>query len=156
MRHIELLDPKWRPSVSLFSLLSFSSRAAGVFNRESAFLRYNFRHGKEFAVSCVTPTGPPDPEKRRARQYAEYTSASLNTWGKFAWRLSEVRIVARHPQPGYFPAIWTTGRGSYKGCIHANSAWSTTEKYRPRWHSFSKPLTDFLAKDPDWVKKFHI
>ena len=114
---------------------------------------------------------PNSNDWRRARQFAEYTSSSLNTWGKFSWRLSEVRIVARarlHPQPGYFPAIWTTGPGiwphggevdimeCYRERIHANFAWGTTEKYRPHWKSFSKPIAEFLAKDPDWLKKFHI
>lgn len=114
---------------------------------------------------------PNSDDWRRSRQYAEYTSASLNTWGKFAWKLSEVRIVARariHPQPGYFPAIWTTGPGiwphggevdimeCYRDRIHANFAWGTTEKYSPRWKSFSKPISEFIARDPDWLKKFHI
>lgn len=123
---------------------------------------------------------PKSTDWRKARRHAEYTSASLNTWGKSAWPLSTSVIVVRArltPQPGYFPAIWTTGPGTwpyggevdlmecYGGRILANFAWGTEKKGTPKWHPFNntkhgdknKPrLTYFTARDPKWLAKFHV
>ncbi|MCC7495108.1 MAG: glycoside hydrolase family 16 protein [Fimbriimonadaceae bacterium] len=117
---------------------------------------------------------------RRQREFAEWTSSSLNTWGKFAWPLDRVQIVVRarlSPQPGYFPAIWTTGPGQwphggevdlmecYGGRILANFAWGTTQQWNAHWHAWQNPqhgdqnrprLSWFLNRDPDWLRKFHV
>ncbi len=52
----------------------------------------------------------------KQREYAEYTSASLNTWDSHSWTLSETVIHVRARltiDDGYFPAIWTTGPGMW-------------------------------------------
>jgi len=117
---------------------------------------------------------------KKQREVAEYTSASLNTWGKTAWTLSETMIVVRArltPDAGYFPAIWTTGPGEwpyggevdlmecYGGRILANFAWGAGQRWNAHWHSFDSPnhgdhnkprLEYFTAKDADWMAKFHV
>jgi beta-glucanase (GH16 family) len=117
---------------------------------------------------------------KKSRQHAEYTSASLNTWGKSSWELSRSVIVVRArltPQPGYFPAIWTTGPGTwpyggevdlmecYGGRILANFAWGTEQQGQPKWHPFHHPkhrdqnkprLTYFTGRDRNWLAKFHV
>ena len=81
------------------------------------------------------------------------------------------------PQPGYFPAIWTTGPGTwpyggevdlmecYGGRILANFAWGTEKKGEPKWHPFNNPkhpdknkpkLTYFTGRDRNWLAKFHV
>ncbi len=123
---------------------------------------------------------PGSADWKKSREYAEYTSSSLNTWGRNSWRLSNSIIVVRarlSPQPGYFPAIWTTGPGMwpyggevdtmeyYGGRILANFAWGTEKQWTPRWHPFDNPkhadgnkprLSYFTARDPRWVEKFHV
>jgi beta-glucanase (GH16 family) len=47
---------------------------------------------------------------RQNRPYAEYTSASLMTRGKAAWKLGRIEVRAKLPQgKGLWPAIWTLG-----------------------------------------------
>ncbi|MBI5831761.1 MAG: glycoside hydrolase family 16 protein [Armatimonadetes bacterium] len=123
---------------------------------------------------------PKSNDWKRSRQFAEYTSSSLNTWGKFDWQLSTSIITVRArltPQPGYFPAIWTTGPGiwphggevdlmeCYGGRVLANFAWGTTQRWGAHWHSYDSPnqpdknkpkISYFVGKDPDWLAKFHV
>jgi len=40
--------------------------------------------------------------------------------------------------------------------ILANSAWGTEKQYVAKWNTQIKPLSYFTARDPDWVKKFHV
>ncbi|MBN2449485.1 MAG: glycoside hydrolase family 16 protein [Lentisphaeria bacterium] len=123
---------------------------------------------------------PNSGDWRKKREYAEYTSASLNTWGRSAWRLSESILVVRARltiTEGYFPAIWTTGPGQwphggevdlmeyYRGRILANFAWGTKQQWNARWHAFQNPnhgdqnkprIEYFTGRDPDWLQKFHL
>lgn len=47
---------------------------------------------------------------RQSRPYAEYTSASLMTRGKAAWKFGRIEVRAKLPQgKGLWPAIWTLG-----------------------------------------------
>src|SRR5262249_55283203 len=46
----------------------------------------------------------------RGREFAEYTSASLTTWGKAAWTYGRIEARAKLPSGrGTWPAIWTLG-----------------------------------------------
>lgn len=123
---------------------------------------------------------PNSDDWRRRREFAEYTSASLNTWGRASWSLPTSIIVVRArltPQPGYFPAIWTTGPGQwpfggevdlmeyYQGRILANFAWGTTRQWTAHWHAYDNPnhgdqnkprLSWFTDRDPRWTAKFHV
>ncbi len=107
------------------------------------------------------------------REYAEYTSSSINTRGKRSWKYGTFIIRARiDTAMGAWPAIWTLGtsggwpaggeidimefyRRGGKPIILANVAWQG-EKRTTKWNTGIKPLTDFTSKDPEWVKKFHV
>jgi beta-glucanase (GH16 family) len=108
------------------------------------------------------------------REYAEYTSASIQTRGKKNWQFGRFEIRARiDTSIGSWPAIWTLGLTKewpengeidimefyrVKGIptILANFAWGTEKQWVAKWDDLKKPLADFTAIDRDWTKKFHI
>lgn len=108
------------------------------------------------------------------REYAEYTSSSIQTRGLRQWQFGRFEIRARiDTANGAWPAIWTLGISKewpsngeidimefyrVKGVptILANFAWGTDQRYIAKWDDLKKPLTDFSSKDPAWAKKFHI
>jgi beta-glucanase (GH16 family) len=52
----------------------------------------------------------PEGRRRRGREYAEYTSASVTTRGKAAWAYGRVEVRAKLPAGrGTWPAIWMLG-----------------------------------------------
>jgi len=111
---------------------------------------------------------------KKAREYTEYTSSSIQTMGLHEWLFGRFEIRARIDTAcGSWPAIWTLGiSGGWpsggeidimefyriKGVptILANFAWGTGKRGVAKWDDLKKPLSDFTAKDPDWVKKFHV
>ncbi len=111
---------------------------------------------------------------RRNRATANYTSSSITTMNKHEWKYGRFEIRAKIPtELGSWPAIWTLGKNNewpssgeidilelYRvnnvPTILANFAWGTNERYIPSWDGIKKPLSDFVAKDPDWINKFHI
>jgi beta-glucanase (GH16 family) len=111
---------------------------------------------------------------RTNREYIEYTSSSLQTRGLKHWQFGSVEVRARiDTAMGSWPAIWTLGTSKpwpsngevdimefyrVKGVptILANVAWGTNTQYKAKWDEQKIPLEKFLAKDKDWVKKFHI
>ena len=119
-------------------------------------------------------------DRKKARKQAAWTSSSLNTWGKSAWPLSSCIITVRarlSPQPGYFPAIWTTGPSEwpfggevdlmecYGGRILANFAWGTKRRWNAHWHPYDNPnhgdknkprISWFTDRDPEFLQKFHV
>jgi beta-glucanase (GH16 family) len=116
-----------------------------------------------------------DNDWRHNRQYVEYTSASLKTQGLQQWKFGRFEIRARiDTSMGSWPAIWTLGTTAipWPSCgeidimefyrinnvptILANVACGTSEAYKPKWFSNKIPFADFIAKDKDWDKKFHI
>ncbi len=53
---------------------------------------------------------PGSTDWRRAREFAEYTSAGLTTEGKAAWRYGRIEVRAKLPTGrGLWPAIWMLG-----------------------------------------------
>lgn len=53
---------------------------------------------------------PTDGARRKGRQYADYTSASLITRGKASWTYGRIQVRAKLPQGrGMWPAIWMLG-----------------------------------------------
>ncbi len=108
------------------------------------------------------------------REYAEYTSASLNTAGKREFLYGRLEVRARIPVGGgAWPAIWTLGsRQEWPSCgeidvmecypidgeqhILANVAWGRDNRFDSEWRTKTKPLDYFLAKDKDWADKFHV
>lgn len=117
---------------------------------------------------------PKSDDWRRSREYADYTSASIQTRGLKEWKFGRFEIRARiDTSRGAWPAIWTLGvshewpsngeidimefyRINGVPTILANFAWGTEKQYLARWKDLKKPLSDFTANDPDWTKKFHI
>ena len=100
------------------------------------------------------------PDWRQQREYAEYTSASVNTRGK------------REFLEGAWPAIWTLGsQWHWPSCgeidvmeyyrindvphILANAAWGN-DNNQAVWNSKTIPFTHFTDRDPDWEQKFHV
>lgn len=111
---------------------------------------------------------------RTNREFAEYTSTSIQTRGLKQWKFGRVEVRARiDTTMGSWPAIWTLGvnkpwpsngeidimefyRVKGVATILANVAWGTEKQYVAKWDEAKIPLAKFLAKDKDWPKKFHI
>jgi len=111
---------------------------------------------------------------KQNREFAEYTSASIQTRGHKQWQYGRFEIRARiDTLKGAWPAIWTLGingqwplngevdimefyRINNVPTILANTAWGTGERFKAKWDSEKTPLTNFTQNDPDWVKKFHV
>ena len=105
--------------------------------------------------------------------YAKYSSASINTRGKFEFLYGKLEVRARIPAViGSWPAIWTLGHkyGWPSGgeidvmeyyhvngvpTILANAAWGN-DRNGAVWNTKRKPYQHFLEKDPYWNEKFHI
>jgi beta-glucanase (GH16 family) len=108
------------------------------------------------------------------REFADYTSASIQTRGLRQFQFGRFEIRARIDTAcGAWPAIWTLGISKgwpsngeidimefyrIKGVptILANFAWGTNQRNAGKWDDLKKPLADFTANDPDWTRKFHV
>lgn len=108
------------------------------------------------------------------REYAEYTSSSINTRNKFSFQYGIMEVRARiDTSMGSWPAIWTLGvekrwpeNGEIdimefylvdgKPSILANAAWKGDQKHEPTWDSRKIPMSYFLKKDARWPEKFHV
>ncbi len=111
---------------------------------------------------------------RHSREYAHYTSASINTRNKFSFQYGILEVKARiDTSMGLWPAIWTLGVSKeWPSCgeidvmesyptdgIHyilANTAWGTTHRWNAKWNTSKIPLTHFLTKNPEWPSHFHV
>jgi beta-glucanase (GH16 family) len=105
---------------------------------------------------------------RRRRRHAEYTSASLTTRHRQAWRFGRFEMRARiDARSGLWPAFWTLGvdgewpdsgeidiMESYRGLLLANAAWGSGERWTPRWDD-SRVSIESLGGG-DWVRQFHV
>jgi len=110
---------------------------------------------------------------KKSREYADYTSSSINTRGKFKFQYGVLEVRAKiDPASGMWPAIWTLGVSKpwpangeidvmefyqIKGekTILANAAWADETK-RANWDEAKIPFSEFLEKDPNWTEKFHV
>ena len=104
---------------------------------------------------------------RTNREYIEYTSSSINTRGKFAWKYGRMVVRAKVTNAsGTWPAIWTLGTEcdwpsngevdimeNYNNAILANFAWGTNQPWTPNWDSVQIDLASFPT---DWVDSFHL
>lgn len=113
------------------------------------------------------------PDWRQQREYAEYTSASVNTRGKQEFLYGTLEVRARIPvHEGAWPAIWTLGsQWHWPSCgeidvmeyyrindvphILANAAWGNDHN-QAVWNSKAILFSHFTDKDPDWAQKFHV
>ena len=108
------------------------------------------------------------------REFAHYTSSSINTRGLKQWLYGRFEIRARIDTAlGAWPAIWTLGttnrwpsngeidimeyyRSDSLPTILANVAWGTNQPNVAKWHTEKIRFSQFTAKDSSWVKKFHL
>jgi beta-glucanase (GH16 family) len=111
---------------------------------------------------------------KSSREFAEYTSASIQTRGFHQWQFGRFEIRARIDTAcGAWPAIWTLGisggwpsggeidimefyRVNGVPTILANFAWGTEKQWVAKWDDLKKPFSDFTSKDPLWEQKFHV
>ncbi|MBB6326552.1 beta-glucanase (GH16 family) [Algoriphagus iocasae] len=122
----------------------------------------------------ANPAYEPGSENwKKSREFAEYTSSSINTRGKFEFQYGILEVKAKiDTASGMWPAIWTLGISKpwpangeidvmefyqVKGepTILANAAWADASK-RANWDEAKIPFANFLKKDPEWAEKFHI
>lgn len=117
---------------------------------------------------------PGSTDWRRNRQFADYSSASINTSGLQQFGYGRFEVRARiDTATGAWPAIWTLGvtgewpsngevdmmefyRVNGMPTILANVAWGTAKRYSAKWNTGRTPLSNFTKNDPEWVHKFHI
>jgi beta-glucanase (GH16 family) len=111
---------------------------------------------------------------RRNREFAEYTSSSINTRGKYEFQYGIMEVRAKiDTAMGIWPAIWTLGiskpwpsngeidvmeyyRVKGQATILANAAWADEGQYNAKWDEAKIPFSKFLEKDPEWPSKFHL
>lgn len=111
---------------------------------------------------------------KTSRPVASYTSASVKTQGLQQWMFGRFEIRARIDTAlGSWPAIWTlgiSGRWPLNGevdimeyyrlnnvpFILANMAWGRAANGGPVWNTKTVPFDNFLSRDTQWPKKFHI
>ncbi len=111
---------------------------------------------------------------RTSRQFANYTSASINTRGTKEFQYGRFEVRAKIPTAkGAWPAIWTLGKEmewpsngeidimeyyqiNDQPHILANTAWGAEKRWSAVWNSSKIPFSDFLNKDPKWADKFHV
>lgn len=111
---------------------------------------------------------------RQRRPTIDYTSASVNTAGKFEFTFGRVEVRAKIPTAsGAWPAIWLLGRGmDWPSCgeidmmeyyridgvphILANACWGSDRPYEAVWNSSTTPFSHFTDRDADWAEKYHV
>tara|TARA_R110000850_G_scaffold275098_1_gene413681 strand:+ start:134 stop:1003 length:870 start_codon:yes stop_codon:yes gene_type:complete len=111
---------------------------------------------------------------KRNREFAEYTSSSINTRSKYEFQYGIIEVRAKiDTAMGMWPAIWTLGitkpwpsngeidvmeyyRVKGQATILANAAWADEGQYNAKWDEAKIPFAEFLEKDPEWPSKFHI
>lgn len=116
---------------------------------------------------------PKNKDWHKNREFANYTSSSINTKGKYNFKYGILEVRAKiDTASGMWPAIWTLGIDkpwpsngeidvmefylvNNKSSILANAAWKSKTQY-VTWDSEKILFSEFLAKDPEWANKFHI
>ncbi len=106
------------------------------------------------------------------REYANYSSSSINTSNKFSFQYGILEVKAKiDTLSGLWPAIWTLGVSKpwpssgeidlmeyyqieNKPHILANAAWKGEQEVL--WDSKQTPFKYFLKKDSNWATKFHV
>ena len=98
------------------------------------------------------------------RQFASYTSSSMNTSGKQSWQFGRFEMCAKIPvSAGMWPAWWTLGVSGewpsngeidimeyYQGKILANVACGTSTRFQAKWDSATRTV------DATWASSFHV
>ena len=104
---------------------------------------------------------------KKAREFADYTSASLTTKGLHSWLHGRFEMRGRiDTRAGLWPAWWTLGVEGrwpaggeidimeyYRGILLANVAWASDNPRKPAWASTRTPLKSL---GDGWSGKFHV
>jgi beta-glucanase (GH16 family) len=104
------------------------------------------------------------------RQYADYTSSSIKSVGKFSFQYGRMQVRAKIPiGAGLWPASWTLGNTGewpsngecdlmeyYNSKILANCARGTTTRWTAAWDGASSNVTSFTSIDAGWINSFHV
>ena len=104
---------------------------------------------------------------KTSRQYADYTSSSINTSGLQSWEYGRFELRARIPTAsGMWPAWWTLGVSGewpsngeidimefYQSKVLANVACGTSTRWQAKWDSATKSLSSLGA---NWSADFHV
>ena len=116
---------------------------------------------------------PNSKDWKTSREFAHYTSSSINTRGNYSFKYGIVEVKAKiDTSLGMWPAIWTLGisknwpangeidimefyRVKDKPTLLANAAWMSSVN-EAEWDGSKTPFSYFLSKDPEWAEKFHI
>ncbi|TRX59044.1 glycoside hydrolase family 16 protein [Fulvivirga sp. M361] len=116
---------------------------------------------------------PASDDWRKQREFAEYTSSSINTKGTFFFQYGILEVKAKiDTAKGMWPAIWTLGetkpwpsngeidvmefyRVQSQPSILANAAWGDHWNSTV-WDDEQRSLDHFLKQDPNWPHKFHV
>ena len=111
---------------------------------------------------------------RHGRERVEWTSGSVVTKGKFAFRYGRVEVRAKIPVcAGAWPAIWLLGSDlpwpgngeidmleyyqlDGRPTILANACWAGKTEDDTQWDASYTPLEHFTSRDADWAERFHI
>lgn len=107
---------------------------------------------------------------RKSRQYAEYSSACLESVGKREFTYGRVEMRAKIPTAnGMWPAFWTLGSSGewpscgeidimeyYRKCVRANAAWGSAVEWTAQWDSAELPLTSLAADAEAWAAQYHV
>lgn len=105
---------------------------------------------------------------RKSREYAEYTSAALETKGRASWTYGRFEVRARIvAKTGLWPAIWTLGdsKGDYgwPKCgeidlleYYADNILANVMDGNGKWKTVKTPYRRFSEKDAAWDTKFHV
>lgn len=98
----------------------------------------------------------------------QYTSSSINTSGKHSWQYGRFEMRGKIDiSEGLWPAWWTLGvQGEwpsngeidimeyYRGKLLANIAVGTGQRYKAKWYTTMKPVSELGGKQ--WASQFHI
>lgn len=121
------------------------------------------------------PTYSPNTDNWKLnRDTVRYVSASITTMGKKSWKFGRFEVRAKiDTAMGSWPAIWTIGDSmEWPSCgeidllelyridnlptILANVASGTTKRWNAKWDQSKTLLAEWIQKDSDWVKKYHV
>lgn len=109
----------------------------------------------------------------KSREFIEYTSSSLTTYGKHAFTYGRLEVRAKIPVcTGSWPAIWLLGNEDgqdyhwphsgeidvleyYNGYTWANFCWGANGTWNAQWNSRNTPMSHWYAEDADWVNAYH-
>lgn len=144
------------------------NREAQWYQPDNAYCQDGYLVLEAKRQQVLNPDFEPDSHNwRKQTQYAEFTSASVNTKGKHSWQYGVFEIRAKIlAEQGLWPAIWFLGiegqwpsNGEidlmeyYRDTILANVAWADKGQYKAIWNAKKYPMSNF--DDPNWDQKFH-